>query len=81
MAQTGFDLELEQLTLSKIQDKFFGHMQSLFKKRNFQCFSMKKYGPDTNVAFSFQWPWRYTNDLGQCYDTPSGNNQSLCEVT
>lgn len=28
MAQTGFDLE--QLTLSKIQDKFFGHMQSLF---------------------------------------------------
>lgn len=52
MAQTGFDLE--QLTLSKIQDKFFGHMQSLFKKRNFQCFSMKKYGPDTNVAFSFQ---------------------------
>lgn len=54
MAQTGFDLELEQLTLSKIQDKFFGHMQSLFKKRNFQCFSMKKYRPDTNVAFSFQ---------------------------
>lgn len=52
MAQTEFDLE--QLTLSKIQDKFFGHMQSLFKKRNFQCFSMKKYGPDTNVAFSFQ---------------------------
>lgn len=76
MAQTGFDLELEQLTLSKIQDKFFGHMQSLFKKETSSVSLWKNVDQTRMLLFP-----SIDLDLGQCYNTPSGNNQSLCEVT